>query len=106
LWRTAIFSQPAQVNLPPVPQLLLEKGLAALLVALMETAAEISLRLLPEPQAGQSGVRSASEKRRICSNSSPQSVQWNAYNGIWFHLILFDTIPQYSIIIWVVKDEM
>jgi len=68
------------VNRPPGAQVLL---LALPDEVEKEAAAVMALRVSGQPHSGQAGVRSACEKRTICSNEAPQAGQWYSYKGIF-----------------------
>jgi hypothetical protein len=69
-------SQPAQLNPPDDPQLLLEvEKFPPPGEALNEAGAEIFFLVSWLWQAGQAGIKSTSEKRIIFSKSSPHSLQ-------------------------------
>jgi hypothetical protein len=75
-------SQPAQVNLPPEPQLLLLVLAVADEEAKNDAGAEIILKVSSPSQSGQCGTISDSENRTTFSKELPQSLQWNSYRGI------------------------
>jgi hypothetical protein len=66
---------PAQVNLPPEPQLLLEEFTAPVSEIPKDAMVEINLLVSVLSQFGQAGAMSASENRTTFSNASPQSLQ-------------------------------
>jgi len=66
---------PAQVNLPPEPQLLLEEKAEPDSEIPKDAMVEINLFVSMLSQFGQAGAISASEKRTTFSNASPQSLQ-------------------------------
>jgi hypothetical protein len=66
---------PAQLKPPCEPHLLLDELVAPDVAIPKDAMVEIFLWVSLLSQVGQAGVRSASEKRTIFSNASPQSLQ-------------------------------
>jgi hypothetical protein len=98
--------QPAQEKPPPEPQLLLlEEDVAPEKPEANAATVDSFLWVSLLWQAGQTGLRSTSEKRTIFSNTTPQSLQRYSYKGIRKHLDLY-SIGEYTIIEGGVKVSM